>query len=133
MCNTAKVKPLYQKSKNTEPKNYRPLSLLPIISKIVERVVCNQLVEHFEKHYIHFEYQSGFQNKHSVNNCLSHLSNQILKDFESGKSTKMILIDFQKAFDALDHDVLLGTMKYLGSTSQTIDWFCSYLKNQTLL
>ena len=50
MCKTTKVKPLYKKGKNTEPKNYRPVSLLPILSKIKERVVYNQLIELLEKH-----------------------------------------------------------------------------------
>ena len=59
MCKTTKVKPLYKKGKNTEPKNYRPVSLLPILSKIKERVVYNQLIELLEKHII-YEYQSGF-------------------------------------------------------------------------
>ena len=125
MCKTAKVKPVYKKGKNTEPKNYRPVSLLPILSKIIERVVYNQLIEHLEKHDILYKYQSGFRSKHSVNTCLAHLSNQILKGFESGKSTGMILIDLQKAFDTLDHDILLDKMKYLGFTSKNnrLIWF----------
>ena len=63
-----------------------------------------------------------------ANTRLAHLSNQILKGFESGKSTGMILIDLQKAFDTLDHDILLDKMKYLGFKSKTINWFSSYLK-----
>ena len=103
MCKTAKVKSLYKKGKNTEPKTYRPVSLLPILSKIIERVVYNQLIEqHLEKHDILYEYQSGFQSKHSENTCLFDFSNQILKDFESGKSPGVILIDLQKVFETLD-------------------------------
>ena len=132
-CKTAKVKPLYKKGTNTEPKNYRPVSLLPILSKVLERVVHNQLVEHLEKYEILFEYQSGFRSKHSVNTCLAHLSNQILKGFETGQSTGMILIDLQKAFDTLDHDILLRKMKYLGFSSKTIGWFDSYLKNRIII
>ena len=133
ICKTAKVKPLYKKGKNTEPENYRPVSLLPILSKITERVVYNQLIEHLEKHDILYEYQSGFRSKHSVNTCLAHLSNQILIGFESGKSTGIILIDLQKAFDTLDHDILLDKMKYFGFTSKTIDWFGSYLKKRNIV
>ena len=112
MCKTAKKKPLYKKGKNTESKNYKPVSLLPVLSKIIERVVYNQLIEHLEKHDILYEYQSGFRSKHSVNTLLAHLSHQILKGFESRKSTEMILIDLQKAFDILDHDMLLDKMKF---------------------
>ena len=60
MCKTAKVNLLYKEGKNTELENYRPVSLLPILSKIIERVVCNQLIENLEKHDILYEYQSGF-------------------------------------------------------------------------
>ena len=66
-----------------------------------------------------FEYQSGFRGKHLVNPCLAYLPNQILKSFEPGKSTAIILIDLQKASDTLDHDILLGKMKYLSFTSKT--------------
>ena len=105
MCKAAKVKPLYKKGKSAEPENYKPVSLLPIFSKIIERDLYNQLIEHLEKHDMLHEYQSGFRSKHPVNTCLHHLSNHILKGFESGKTTGMILIDLQKAFDTLDHDI----------------------------
>ena len=91
MCKTAKVKPLYEKGKNIVPKNYRPVSLLQILFKIIERVVYDQLIGHLGKHDILHEYQPGFQSKHSVTTCLAHLSNQILNGFESRKSTEMIL------------------------------------------
>ena len=60
-CKTAKVRPIFKKGKNAKPKNYRPVSLLPVMSKVIERVVHSQLVEHLEK-YI-FDYQSGFRSK----------------------------------------------------------------------
>ena len=107
MCKTAKVKPLYKKGKNTDPKNYRPVTSLPILSKIVERVVYNQLMEHLEKHDTLFEYQSVFLKQTFSNICLGHLSSQTLKSFESRKSTGKILIDLQKAFD---HDIPLDKM-----------------------
>ena len=87
MCKTAKVKPLYKEGKNTDPENCRPVSLLPILSKIIERVVYNQLIEHLKKHDIFYEYQYGFRSKHSVSTCIAHLSNHVLKGFESEKST----------------------------------------------
>ena len=64
MCNTAQVKPLYKKCENTEPENYRPVSLQPILSKIIGKVVYNQLIEHLEKHDTLYEYQSGFRTRY---------------------------------------------------------------------
>ena len=66
MCKTAKVKPPYKKGRNTDPENYRPISLLPILSKIIERVVYNQLLEHLEKHDVLYEYQSVFRSNNSA-------------------------------------------------------------------
>ena len=84
MCKTAKVKPLYKKGKNAESENYRPVSLLPILSKIIERVVYNQLIEHLEKHDILYEsIWFSKQTLHLVNTYLAHLSQKILKGFES--------------------------------------------------
>ena len=84
MCKTAKVNPLYKKDKNTEPEDYRSVSLLPILSKIIERVICNQFIEHLEKHDIRYEYQSRFRSKNSVNTCIAHFFSHILTVFESG-------------------------------------------------
>ena len=116
MCKTAKVSPVYKKCKNTELKNYRSVSLLPILSKEIEIVAYNQVIENLENHDMLYKYQYGFRSKYSANTCLAYLSNQILKGFESGKSTRMILIGLQKAFDTLDHDILLEKMKYLDFT-----------------
>ena len=103
------------------------------MSKIIKRVVHNQLIKHFEKYEIIFDYQSGFRSNHSVNTCLAHLSNQILKGFEARKSTGMILIDLQKAFDTLDHQILLKKQKYIGFSTETVRWFESYLKIRNLI
>ena len=116
MCKMAKLKPLHKKDKNTEPKNYRPVSLMPILSKIIERIKYNQLIEHLDRYILWISI--WFWSKHSVNTCLAHLSNQIIKGSESGKSTRKILIDLQKAFDTLDHNILLDKMKYLGFTEK---------------
>ena len=77
-------------------------SALNIPSDIIERVVHNQLKEHLEKYNIIFYYESRFRSRYSVNTCLAHLSNQILKGSEARKKTDMILIDLQKACDTLD-------------------------------
>ena len=132
-CKTAKVRPIFKKGKNTEPKKYRSVSLLPVMSKVIERVVHNQLIQHLEKYKIIFDYQSGFRSKHSLNTYLTHLSNQILKGFEARKSTGMILIDLQKALDTLDHQILLKKLKYIDVSPEIVRWFASYLKNRNLI
>ena len=99
----AKLKPLFKKGTTTDPKNYRPISLLPLISKVPERVIHEQTTEFLDKHKILYEFQSGFRKNHSTDFCLSYLTDKISNSFNSGLSTGMILIDLQKTFDTIDH------------------------------
>ena len=130
-CKNAKLKPLYKKGLKTEPKNYRPISLLPLVSKIIERIIYEQTKIFLEQSKILDKYQSGLRSNHSTNVCLSYLTNKILKGFDDGKITGMILIDLQKAFDTIDHKILLNKMRYLGFSQSSINWFRSYLTNRT--
>ena len=134
---TVKVRLIFKEGKNKEPKNYRPVSLSRVKSKVIERVVHNQWIEHLKKHKIIFDYQSCFRSKHSVNTCLAHLSNQILKGLEPRKSTGIDLqnqlIDLRKAFDTLDHQILLKKLRYIGFSSENVRWFESYLKNRNFV
>ena len=109
-CKIAKLKPLYKKGSALEPKNYRPISLLPIISKIFEKIIHNQTVGYLNKNNVLYKYQSGFRTKHSTDNCLSLLNDKILSGTDQGMLTGMILIDLQKAFDTIDHDIFFSKM-----------------------
>ena len=105
-CKTAKLVPIYKKGSKTDPKNYRPISLLPLISKIIEKVIHNQTQSFLDENNILYDYQSGFRKKYSTESCLSFLTDKISKGFDSGLYTGMILIDLQKAFDTIDHELL---------------------------
>ena len=106
-CKIAKLKPLYKKGCKTEPKNYRPISLLPIVSKCFKNIVHFQTQNYFDKHGILYQYQSGFRTKHSTDTCLTLLNNTILNGIDRGLLTGMILIYLQKAFDTIDHEIFL--------------------------
>ena len=105
-CKIAKLKPLYKKEAKTKPKNYRPISLLPLLSKIIERIIHNQTQEFLDKNNILYKYQSGFRKHHSTDTCLSYLTDKVKIGFEEGLLTGMVLIDLQKAFDTIDHSIL---------------------------
>ena len=126
-CKIAKIKPLFKKGSKTEPGNYRPISLLPLISKIFERVIHNQLQAYLNEKKILYQFQSGFRTNFSTDSCLSYLHDKILKGFDCGKYTGMILIDLQKAFDTIDHEILLNKLVYLGLSNEVVNWFKSYL------
>ena len=130
-CKHAKLKPLFKKGPTTEPKNYRPISLLPLVSKIIEKVIHDQTIKYLDENNIIYKYQSGFRSNHSTNSCLSYLCNKVQQGFEKGMLTGMILIDLQKAFDTIDHEIFLKKMRYLGFSDSAINWFKSYLENRT--
>ena len=130
-CKIAKLKPLYKKGAKTEPENYRPISLLPLISKIIEKSIHDQLLDHLTKSNLLYTHQSGFRANHSTDTCLSQLTNMIINGVEKGKHTGMILIDLQKAFDTLNHEILLGKMKCIGLSESSVRWFRSYLAERT--
>ena len=79
------------------------------------------------KNKIHHRFQSGFQKNYSTNTCVRHLTDKITVRFEKGLFTGMILIDLQKAFDTIDHQILMKKMKYLGFSKNVFPWFKSYL------
>ena len=88
-CKQAKLKPLFKKGSKDEPKNYRPISLLPQISKVIEKIVHEQILEYLDKNKILYRYQSGFRPYHSTDTCLSYLSDKIVQGFENSMFTGM--------------------------------------------
>ena len=92
-CKIAKVKPLFKTGSKTDPQIYRPISLLPILSTIIERIIHDQTQEFLSKNKILYRFQSGFQKHCSNNTCLGHLTDKITTGFEKGLFTGMILID----------------------------------------
>ena len=124
----ARVKPLYKKNSPLEVGNYRPVSILSIVSKILERSVYSQLSEFLDSNNLLFEYQSGFRSKFSTDTCLIHLLDYIKGNSAKGLFTGMIMLDLQKAFDTVDHDILCDKLKVMGVES--VNWFRSYLSDR---
>ena len=110
-CKIAKVKPLFKKGSKSDPSNYRPISLLPLLSKVLERVVLSQIKEFLSFNKILYDYQSGFRKNYSTDTCLSFW---MAKGFDDGLVTGMILNDLQKAFDMIiSHDTLLRKLSII--------------------
>ena len=101
--------------------------MLPLISKVIEKVIQDQTSTFLNPRNLLYTYQSGFRKKHSTGFCLSYLNDKILKGLDKGLMTAMILIDLQKAFDTTDHDVLLKKLYAIGFSKHTVNWFQSYL------
>ena len=107
-CKVAKLKPIFRKGKKVDPSNYRSL-----ISKIIEKVVHDQTNEFLSASKILFNYQSRFRSNHTTT-YQSLLIDKILKGFDEGLLTRMILIDLQKAFDTINHEILLKKLEAIG-------------------
>ena len=105
-CKVAKIKPLCKKGLKTDPKNFRPMLLLPLFSKIIERVIHDQTMNFLSDNNTLYKYQSGFRKFHSTDTCLLYLHDKITKGFDSGLLTWMFLIDLKRASDTIDHNIL---------------------------
>ena len=132
-CKIAKVKPLFKKGSKRDPSNYRPISLLPLLSKVFERVALNQTEEFLSLKKVFYDYQSGFRKNHSTDTCLSFLNDKILKGFDDCLVTGIILIDLQKGFDTINHDIPLKKLSIIGFSDHTVKRFHSYLSNRKFM
>ena len=110
--------------------NYRPISLLSNIHKILERIVYNRLYKLSEDNKLVYNLQFGFWQKHSITHALIHLTEKICEQFDSGKYGCGIFFNFQKAFDIVDHTILTQKLNYYGVSGKENNWFSSYLKTE---
>ena len=104
--------------------------LLPLISKIMEKLIHEQTSSFLSNNEISYNYQPRFWKNHSTGSCLTFLHDKILKGFDKSLMTGTMLIDLQKAFDTIDHDILLKRLSAIGFSNHTIGWFKSYLSNR---
>ena len=121
----ARVKPLYKKNNRQEVGNYRPVSILNVISKVLERAVYDQLSNYLRSNNVIYDFQSGFRNDHSTDTCLIHLFDLLKTNSSKGNYTGLVFLDLQKAFDTVDHYILCNKLRAMGVKS--VEWFYSYL------
>ena len=126
----SKVIPLFKKSDSSLLVNYRPISLLPTISKVFERVIHDQMYEYFNQLKLLAEQQYGFRKQHSTEYAATKLIVHVSKEMEAGKTPTSVYIDVSKAFDTLTFEVLLYKLKYYGVTDTAFDLLKSYLTNR---
>ena len=107
--------------------NYRPVSLLTSTSKVFEKVVFTQLYEYFDKNNLLYSSQYGFRKKHSTEMAGLELTDRILKDIDNKDASLTIFMDLSKAFDTLDHQILLTKLKYYGVNDTPLKWFSNHL------
>ena len=101
----AKIIPIYKSKNKCEVKNYRPISLLPAISKLIERVMYKRLYKFIMKDLFNSQY--GFRNKHSTINAITELVGDVVEAFDNKQYTLACFLDLSKAFYTIDHDIML--------------------------
>ncbi len=130
---TAVVKPLLKKRNldSTMLSNYRPISNLPFIGKIIEKVVFNQLNNYLNSTGYLDNFQSGFRVHHSTETALIKIINDIRFNSDSGKISVLVLLDLSAAFDTVDHNILLERLEnWVGLSGMALKWFRSYLEGR---
>ena len=126
----AKVIPVYKKDERSDPSNYRPISLLSILDKILEKIICKRLVDFLEKHRILYKFQFGFRPKHSTIQAVTEIVDNIIEELKTGNLVAGIYMDLSKAFDTVDHKILLHKCKHYGIRGLALKWLKSYLENR---
>ena len=126
----AKVFPIYKGGQKSDPSNYRPISILPTISKIFEKHVNKHLMGYLNKYKLIHENQSGFRQKHSCQTALVKLIDQWMQSIDKGNIVGSLFVDFRKAFDVVDHSILLDKLTKYKFHFKTMQWFRSYLTNR---
>ena len=127
----ASVIPIHKGGSREDPNNYRPISILPTISKLFERHIAIQLKTFFNDTDILYKHQSGFRESHSCQTALIRLVDSWLTDIDSGNSVGTIFLDLKKAFDLVDHDILLHKLKLYHFSNSALKLFQSYLSKRT--
>ncbi|MDW0176719.1 MAG: reverse transcriptase family protein, partial [Nitrososphaeraceae archaeon] len=114
----------------TQPKDFRPISILPLLSKVFERIIHSQLVTFLNSHQLLDPFQSGFRSGHSTSTALVKVTDDIRLAMNNTQITILVLLDFSNAFNSVDFDILLARLKSINVSQPSLDWFKSYLQGR---
>ena len=128
----AEVIPLYKGKDRMCESNYRPISLLSTISKILEKIVYSRVYNFLSNTGQLYENQYGFRAKHSCEHAVGQVLGNIIKGLENNFYSVCVLLDLSKAFDTIEHEILLNKLDLYGIRGTALAWFRSYLENRTL-
>ena len=132
----AKVIPIYKKGEQSLINNYRPISLLPVISKVLEKIIANQISSFFERNELFSRNQYGFRAAHCTEHAAIELTDRIITKMDNNEIPIGIFLDLSKAFDTINHKILLSKLKYYGISGvplQLLDNYSSFPSKTVLL
>ena len=126
----ATVVPIPKAGDPREVNNYRPISLLPIPGKLIEKVIHMQIDQFLEDQGTLADTQYGFRKNRSTTHAISELTDDINNNLNNGKKTAAIFIDFKKAFDCVQHDILINKLRDIGFNESALSWTADYLQER---
>jgi hypothetical protein len=126
----AKIVPVFKKGDPSIPGNYRPISLLSVFDKLLEKLMYSRLYKHLSRNNVLYDFQFGFRKNHSTALALLEVTDSIYQNLDEGNSCCGIYLDLQKAFDTVNHDILLSKLYNYGVRGIVHHWFQSYLANR---
>lgn len=127
----AVITPIFKSGDRHEPNNYRPISILPVLSKVAEKVVINQLTTHLNTCNPGLNnMQFGFRKNYSTETAVLHFTEKIRAQLEKGGVVGAVFLDLRKAFDTVNHNVLTSKLSYFNLSAQTLTWLSTYLSNR---
>ena len=124
---TSIIVPVYKMGDNQEFSNYRPISLLPCFSKVLEKIMYKKLISYVNKIGILDEHQFGFRKNHSTNFVLIDLVDKITKALDNREFAVGVFLDLSKAFDTVNHSLLLQKLEHYGVRGIALKWFENYI------
>jgi len=128
---STKVIPLSKQGERSNLNNYHPISIIPVVAKIFERIVYNQFYKYLTENNLISCNQSGFHSLHSTATALLKATDNWAFNIGKGNVNAVIFLDLKKAFDPVDHSILLSNLIAYGVGSNSSNWFKSYLDNHT--
>jgi hypothetical protein len=126
----AKITPIFKAKDRTNLTNYRPIALLPAISKVFEKIIFKRLYFFLEKYSIICEHQYGFRPKHSTIDAITQFTYQIKESMKKKETSVGLFCDLSKAFDTIDHNILLNKLYHYGIRGQALQLIQSYLNDR---
>ena len=127
---TAMVTPIFKDGEKAIKSNYRSISVLPVISKLFEKLVSNQLYQYLSESGLLYKGQSGFRELYCTVSCLLKNTDEWYKRLDTGHYLGSVFIDLKKAFDTVDHEILCKKLMHYGIRNRELTWFESYLSNR---
>jgi Reverse transcriptase (RNA-dependent DNA polymerase) len=126
----ALVIPIYKKGQKSQLNNYRPISILPVFSKILEKIVANRLLNFLQQHDILAKNQHGFLPGKSTDSAAAELLDKVYNSLDQGHDTLGVFFDLSKAFDCVQHKLLVDKLNHYGIRGTAGEWFSSYLSSR---